>query len=201
MHCLGKYLLDYCPADCWQYKRDIVRGPKYFFITGRWCAQGRFRFKKDNTYLAGEAGKYDVPDGYPDINETIQQWGVAASQLLRRFRPDLIPVLDQIPSTEKKFGDFPLFMAARGVARMHKDFNDVVAVLFLIKSGKNCGGGLEIGGSGIVFNWEVGDAIILDSSKLAHGTRKYLGDVSKRVVGIFILHRSMLKIYNITIPK
>jgi len=195
---LSTFLQSYPGA--WQYKVDKKRGPKYFFITGRWCAQGHFRPDIDKTYLAGRAGKLDVPEGFPEINEFVRQWGVTASALLRKFRPDLVPALDLLPEAEKIFGDFPLFMAAKGVAKMHTDINDVVSVLFVMKSEADCGGGLEIGGSNLVFDWEVGDVIILDSADLVHGTRDYLEDINSRIVGIFILHKSMLHISNIEIP-
>jgi len=196
---LAEFLLSY--KNAWQFKLDKRRGPKYFFITGRWCAQGRFRWKKDKTYLAGIAGKLDVPNGYPEINEFVQSWGETASLLLRRKRPDLCAALDALPVEEKKFGDFPLFMAARGAAKMHKDLNDVVSVLVLIKSTPNCGGGLEIGGANMYLDWDVGDAIILDSSELVHGTREYLGNIQDRIVGIFILHKAMLRIHNVPLPQ
>jgi len=176
---------------------DVVQN---IFITGRWCAQGHFRPDIDKTYLAGKAGKLDGPDGFPEINKFVRQWGVDASLLLRKFRPDLVPALDQLPEEEKIFGDFPLFMAARGMAKMHTDINDVVSVLFVMKSEPNCGGGLEIGGSDLVFEWEVGDIIILDSADLVHGTRDYLGSIDSRIVGIFILHKSMLRISGIAVP-
>jgi len=198
MGSLSEFLLDY--TDAWQFRQDHARGPKYFFITGRWCAQGHFRPGIDKTYLAGNAGKCDVPEGFPEINLFVKQWGVEASLQLRKYRPDLIPALDLLPEDEKIFGDFPLFMAARGVAKLHTDMNDVVSVLFLMKGVPNCGGGLEIGGADIVFEWEIGDIIILDSADLVHGTREYGQDIDSRIVGIFILHKSMLRICDIEIP-
>jgi hypothetical protein len=44
--------------------------------------------------------------------------------------------------------------------------------------------------TGHVFCWQVGDCIILDSAKLPHGTRDYLGDSTKRMLGLLIIHKT-----------
>jgi hypothetical protein len=63
------------------------------------------------------------------------------------------------------------------------------------------GGALEIAGSGHAFNLRAGDICIMDSSSLYHGSRDYEGvedpstpNSSDRVVGIFILWKSYLKL-------
>ena len=118
-----------------------------------------------------------------------------ASQYLRRKRLECIWIL--LP--DDIFGDFHLFIAARGKAKMHKDRNDYLAFLFLVSAKTGQGGGLEIGGTGHSFEWKVGDAILLDSADLFHGTRQYLGDSEERVVGIFIIHKNYLIINGIEI--
>jgi hypothetical protein len=63
------------------------------------------------------------------------------------------------------------------------------------------GGALEIAGTGHAFNLRSGDICIMDSSSLYHGSRDYKGvedpstpNSSDRVVGIFILWKSYLKL-------
>jgi hypothetical protein len=82
---------------------------------------------------------------------------------------------------------------------MHTDPNDLISFLFLIQMDANCGGGLEIGGTGNCIDWKVGDAILLDSAGLMHGTRNYTGDTDNRLVGIFIIHKNYLRINGIEI--
>ncbi len=125
--------------------------------------------------------------------------GEHISAVLRRCRDQLVPILDNIPAGEKVFGDFPLFMATCGVARMHFDRNDVVSILVLLSSPANSGGGLELGGTSKVLNWEVGDAIILDSADLAHGTRDFVGDLDERIIGLFILHKPLCRVLGVQI--
>ena len=80
---------------------------------------------------------------------------------------------------------------------MHRDMNDYVSVLVHLSTTPNCGGGLEIGGSKICLNWDVGDVIILDSSKLVHGTQCFVGDLNDRIVGLWIVHKTILRLYSI----
>ena len=61
------------------------------------------------------------------------------------------------------------------------------------------GGALEIAGSGLAFNIQCGDVCIMDSDALVHGSRHYTGGPEDRIVGIFILHRSVLR--SLMVPK
>jgi hypothetical protein len=128
------------------------------------------------------------PTGFYDI---LKPFGAIASKLISYWRPDLLERLASIPSDEFYFGLFHLFVSTQGVAKMHKDRNDYVSFLFPISTDKNSGGGLEIGGTGQVYCWQVCDCIILDSAQLPHGTHDYLGDPKKLVIGILI-HKTFL---------
>lgn len=81
---------------------------------------------------------------------------------------------------------------------MHRDRNDWLSFLFLIETEPDVGGELEIGGSSLALAWQVGDVVVLDSSKLFHGARNYMGDPKKRKVGIFIIQKSFLKINGVS---
>ncbi|MGZ4849754.1 MAG: hypothetical protein ACXV2C_00010 [Candidatus Bathyarchaeia archaeon] len=187
----------------WQWRDDSTRGPKDFIITGRWTAQGHNRFGIDPTYAAGVAGKLEAAAGGQcptGLNDCLAQYAIKASTLLRRWRPDIIEILES-KTTKKEgafydedspFGYFHLFMSPRGVAKMHVDRNDLVSLLFLISSDPNSDGSLEIGGSQHCFDWTVGDLVILDSASLYHGTRRYTGEFDNRIVGIWMIHKTFL---------
>ena len=110
-----------------------------------------------------------------------------------------MPILEALPVEARQFSFFPLFMATQGIACIHKDTNDVLSFLFLIKS-DGTGGELEIAGTGHCFAWKVGDAIILDSSDLAHGTCEFSGLPTERLVGLFIIHKTMLRVCGLQVP-
>lgn len=174
----------------WQWRRDKNRGDKDFFITGRWTAQGHGR-PIDPTYPAGKAGKMEAKLS-TGLHEVLYPLACIASNLLRKWRPDLISRLEALPSEESYFDLFHLFMSPRGVAKMHKDKNDFISVLFPIEMEMECRGSLEIGGTGQCFDWKLSDAVLLDSAKLFHGTRDYLGAIEGRLIGIFIVHNPFL---------
>ena len=78
------------------------------------------------------------------------------------------------------------------MAKIHKDFNDLVSILLLMRNNGK-GGGLYLGGEDKVFFWQVGDTVILDSSKIPHGTHTFEGEPQQdRMVGIFIVHWQLL---------
>jgi hypothetical protein len=182
----------------WQYREDHNRGPKDFLITGVWTAQGQVSYGKGKSYAAGVAGKLVASDpALKSFNDPMADWGCRLFALLERFRPDVVSLLSQLPPEEKPIGGFPLFMATRGIALMHRDRNDYLSILVLLKTTLNCGGGLEIGGSDTCINWDIGDLIILDSAKLMHGTQVYYGDLNERIVGIWIVHKSMLRMHKL----
>jgi len=177
--------------------RDDDRGQKDYFITGRWCQQGHAT-PGDHTYPAGKAGKEIAKlNRETEAHQPMAEIGKLLTPLLFKYKPNLQHLIEQLPEEEKLFGAFPLFMATTGSSKMHRDRNDLVSILILLDSSADCGGGLEIGGTGIVFNWKVGDAIILDSSLLPHGARDYKGDLEKRLVGIWIIHKPVLRVHSI----
>jgi len=183
-------------AKTWEWREDRTRGNKNFFITGNWTEQGHAG-PGDSVFPAGKAGKKEAETGI-GLNIFLQSYAVVASNLLRKLRPDVVALLADL-KTPSQFDLFHLFMSPEGTAKMHKDRNDLVAFLFLIDTDENCGGGLEIGGTDYCFNWRVGDAIILDSWALAHGTRKYLGEKKNRLLGIFVIQKPYLRVHSIEI--
>jgi len=184
-------------ASAWQYIDDRTRGPKKFFILGKWCQRGHYTPGIDRLYPAGEASQLPEPD-VQRIVSNLSTCALAATAYLKRFTPQHYELVNQLPSDARPFFAFPLFMAVKGVARMHRDSNDLVAFLFLIKSDGD-GGELELGYTGKCLRWQVGDAVLLESSKLWHGTRSFIG--GDRVVGIFIIHRVVLQLYGLLPPK
>lgn len=183
----------------WEFRKEPKRGDKDFIITGKWAQQGHGRPGIDHSYTAGKAGNFVATSSqYTNFNDPMVEAGKHLTSVLNTHRPDLKQALDELPDSEKIFGTFPLFMAAKGAAGMHSDSNDLVSFLILLSTSENCGGGLEIGGSGCVFNWKIGDGIILDSALLPHGTCNYIGDLSERIVGIWIIHKRLLRLYNIS---
>jgi len=164
------------------FRNNNTRGSKYFYETGEWTAQGHNRPEKDTTYVAGEP--------CPIIQPLLLPLAERACSVLRKHFEHIVPVLDDLNSKieePKPFGDFHLFICPKGKAKMHKDRRDYISFLFLIHSDEGQGGALEIGGSRYCFDWEAGDAVILESSKCYHGTRHYTGDTDHRLVGIFIM--------------
>jgi len=192
MENLARLLLDDY-SSAWQYIDDRARGPKKFFILGKWCQRGHHTPGIDRLYPAGAASHLPEPD-VQRITGQLSNYASVASTFLQRFIPQYHELVTQLPADARPFADFPLFMAVKGVARMHRDGNDLVAFLFLIKSDGD-GGELELGHTGKCLHWQVGDAVLLESSKLWHGTRSFTG--GDRVVGIFIIHRVVLKLFGL----
>jgi len=176
----------------WEHRKDKTRGDKDFFITGRWAAQGHARHGIDHDYPAGKAGKSDQTErNNVKINEILARLSVKASMILRKYRLDIFNVVDGLDSP---YGLFHLFMTPRGVSKMHRDKNDLISLMFLMRKSKN-GGELEMGGTDHGIDWDIGDVILLDSSKIPHGTRSF--DVAKdsRMVGLFIIHKSYCRLH------
>jgi hypothetical protein len=151
------------------------------------------------------------------ISVALMQWGTTilqdylrpialrASKLLLQHRPNLCFLLgeDGVAMWGKEFpySIFPLFMVAEGCANMHRDRNDLVSLLFLIRSEPGRKGGLELGGLDIAFKWEQGDVVVVDSRALEPSTRDYKGVFGERLVGIFILHLSFLQLMGVSREK
>jgi len=188
-------------AEGWEYQKDPNRGDKPFYIVGDWTARGHNRFGLDTTFAAGLAGKLERSTGM-GLSQFLVPYASKASKALRyalgKRAPDLLSTLDELAATATNlYGDFHLFMCPEGAANMHQDKNDWLSFLFLIETEPDKGGELEIGGSARALAWQVGDAVVLDSSQLYHGVRHYRGDPNKRKVGIFIIQRDFLKKNNI----
>jgi len=186
-------------APGWEWRLDRNRGDKPFYITGDWTAQGHSRPGVDRVYPAGVAGKLEDKTG-EGLSNFLSPYAIKASAALRKglkgFKPEILQDLDEMQD-HNRFGDFHLFMSAVGVAKMHKDPNDYVSLLFMIQSELGQGGDLELGGADTSLAWDVGDAIILDSSKVYHGTREYNGLGEDRLVGIFIVHKNFMRIHDV----
>ena len=187
--------------ELFEWKKDNARGPKKFLIKGEWNAQGHSR-PTDKAYNAGVASELMLKetDKYRELEELVAQISVYANSYLRLFRPDLCCILD-VQKFRSVYGYFHLFMIPQGTAYMHNDRNDVVAFLFLISIPDDSYGGLELGGTGHYCSWKVGDCVLLDSSKVYHGTRNFIGNVNERFVGIFILHSTFLSMKSICYKK
>jgi hypothetical protein len=184
-----------CPRSYWERRSDDKRGDRRHLYTGHW----KHRFF-DLTYPAGKAGKIEIKMETPILKKMLEMLGLKATQLLILKRPDVyIPLLDHGFALQD-FGAFHLFMCPAGCSYMHVDKNDFVAFVFLIYIEEKAGGeGLHIGGCGVNFNLRIGDAVLLDSDVLWHGSETYEGeeniaDITKhdRLVGLFIIHRKYM---------
>ena len=79
---------------------------------------------------------------------------------------------------------------------------DVIScVVFRIVTENNFGGGLEIGGTSLCFGAKVGDATLLDSDELLHGSREYQGDPNERLVGVFSIQKSYLRLKGVKFQR
>jgi len=124
---------------------------------------------------------------------------VIVEPLLIKYKPKLYEVIQKLPPEKRVdflFNSFHMFMAPRGESKMHNDVKDAIVVMFVIQMDDNCGGELEIGGTNSCINWQVGDAVLLDSKSYYHGSRSYDGKAD-RIIGLFIIHREFLWIHGI----
>ena len=161
-------------------------------ILFRWTAQGHSA-TGDPIHPAGRAGKDAASRAF--LRELMAPLAEVASDLLRKYRPSVVEIL---PPGPDDFGIFPLFMCPAGLSKLHRDKNDMISFLFLIRAEKGKKGGLELGGLELGLKWEVGDVIIIDSQTLPHGSRDYGGDSKERMVGLFIIHKSMLRVRGVS---
>jgi len=191
MSALGSALLE---SNLWEYREDKNRGSKPFFINGRWTQRGHARYGVDGSYPAGRAGKSDN-EANRRVIDLLQPLAVIASQLLQKYRGDIAEVVGDM---DNPYGLFHLFMTPRGVSKMHRDRNDFISFMFLIQSPGE-GGELEIGGTKHAVAWEVGDAVIMDTSTVYHGSRAFEGDENGRLVGLFIVHKPFCSIHGKTV--
>lgn len=174
----------------WKFTHDNTRGPKHFFINGVWTQQGHARPGIDVTYPAGKAGKANDLDNQR-VCDLLQPLALSASSLLRKHRPDLACLVEDI---KNPYGLFHLFICPRGLSNMHRDRNDLISFMFLIKSPDDiCE--LELGGTKHAITWQLGDVVIIDSSKIYHGSRLLKGDSDDRLVGLFIIQKSYCRLH------
>jgi len=61
--------------------------------------------------------------------------------------------------------------------------------------------GLEIGGSPWCFSSQPGDAVLFDSNFLSHGAPESKGDRAKRLVGVFVVQWSYLRLHGLAVGK
>ena len=187
-------------CDYWKRKED-KRGDRPETIMGVWPARGHCN-PGDPTYPAGFGGKYEDKLQYPILTPVLERLGEKATLLVKEKRPDIYNLLKGENQLCSNFGLFHLFLSPLGFSLFHKDSFDYVAFIFGVHVNPNStGGALEIGGSKRAFNIRVGDVLMLDSDALWHGSRDYQGDEDPffpheddRMVGIFVLHRTFLKL-------
>lgn len=85
-------------AEGWEYKKDLNRGKKDFYIIGDWTAQGHNRPGIDCTFAAGAAGKLERQTGTGLSNFLNDFYACKASEVLRyalgKRAPHLLSTLD-----------------------------------------------------------------------------------------------------------
>jgi len=133
------------------------------------------------------------------LMESLAEISSIATSLLKRYRPDIYSGVSGI--YKDIFGPFNLFFGVRGTVCQHTDFNDVISVIFPIRTVYQAKGGLEIGGSSLCFNSQPGDVILLDSDLLSHGVPQFDADPIHRMVGIFIIQKSFLRLHGLKVNK
>lgn len=169
----------------WEFKKDNVRGSKEYFTTGEWNALGH-HMPSEPIYPAGKAGKAmeKNPEYYSTMDKLIKDFSMKITELIKKHRPD---VFDEVGS-KLCYGGVHLLIVPRGVSKMHKDVNDKLSILVLLKS-EGDGGELELGGTKLAIAWNVGDVIILNSADIWHGSRKFSGFIGDRIVADFIIKK------------
>ena len=130
--------------------------------------------------------------GKPTVRVVCQGWN--GQQPLCGERPCV--ELELLRDVQATFSHFPLFMCVQGETQMHTNPNDFVSVLFPINLPQNCGGGLELPALQKVVNWKIGDACVINSADITHGSRNYCGEIGDRLICLFILQKSYLKLLN-----
>ena len=176
----------------WETMRDkrstSEDGRRRYITTGHWCAQGQCT-PLDPVYPAGKAGKLEKRKGSKRLLEALSPFAKKASDMVRKYRPDVWEKVRHLPFP---FDTFHLFMAPQGDCGYHQDEKDYLACLFPINVQEGPKGGLELPALKIAFKWNVGDLILLDGKALEHGPRDYSGETEERMMGIFIIQRPFL---------
>lgn len=172
-------------------RRSDGEDNRRYFVAGRWAAVGRSRAGIDKPHWAKPGG--DISNMDPELLVLLRHFGEVATGLLARYRPDIVEILRRF-SFEDVFGLFHIFFSPKGATKLHRDPNDFICFVFPVEAEDNLQGGLEIGETSVCFQAKVGDATLLDSDELLHGSREYRGDPSKRIVGIFSIQKSYLRL-------
>jgi len=187
----------------WKTKPDKTRGlpeknyMKSNFTAGRRNMQGHFRPEDPSCW----AHSLKLPQSFTNSEtfSVLQEVANTATHVLRKYFPDSASFIDNekyLPS-ERIFGLFHLFMATTGVTSFHRDRNDYATFHFILESPPNSKGGLEIGGANLCFKGDVGDALLFDADELYHAPRDYKGDPDDRMVGVFIIHKTFLRLLGV----
>jgi hypothetical protein len=169
---------------------DPNRGNAQMFV-GLWAHKNNHR-PGNLVFPAKKGGKFEYYRDEPYFTPFLEVLGEKITLLVMQHRPDLFLPLDKY-GWRGFFGMFHLFMCGRGAVKFHRDCNDYISVLFLIKFPKEAkGGGLQIKEAKRCFNWGVGDIVIMDTH-LSHGTRHFQGEKKDRLVGIFLIQWKYLR--------
>jgi len=184
-------------SQLFEYKIDKTCGNKEFFTNGKWTEQAHARPGIDTPHPAGLAGK-SGSDENEHIADFLKILAVKVSNLLWKYRDDVQKLVSDL---DNDYNSFHLFMCPRGISKMHKDQNDLLSFMFKIQKVKSGGGGqLELGGTNLAIDWNVGDAIMIDSSQISHGSRLLnlenleKGAENERMVGLFLVQKPYLRV-------
>lgn len=179
----------------WKFRKDSRRMSSHdgrrYFIAGRWAAVGHSREGVDAAHWAKPGG--DISQLNPELLQLLKEFWEIASLQVEKYRPEMREILQKF-SFSDIFGLFHIFFAVGGTTKLHQDPNDFLCFVFPIEMESDVGGGLEIGGTSVCFQAKVGDATLLDSDVLQHGVREYQGDPHARLVGIFSIQKSYLRL-------
>lgn len=179
----------------WELKEDARRlqsnNKRNYFTAGRRAAQGHSRAGIDPVHWARPGG--DISKLDPELLLLLAEFSAMASNAVEKYRPEMSEILRRSFFSDI-FGLFHIFFAVEGAVKLHRDPNDFISFIFPIEMESNAGGGLEIGGTSLCFQAKVGDATLVDSDLLLHGVRKYQGDPSARLVGVFAIQKSYLRL-------
>ena len=186
----------------WTVKKDHLQLPtnlgntRHYFTAGMHCAIGHTQPGRDKLYWAKPVG--NIAEFFDqELIGCLMEFARIASVFLQTYRPDIYKPLAGICS--QIFNPFNIFFAVEGVVKQHTDRNDALSVIFPIQMPENAKGGLEIGGTSIIFSSKPGDIILLDSNLLSHGVPEYEGELSERIIGIFVIQKSYLQMNGVQV--
>ena len=193
MHNLATALLK---SSLWQFKDDTKRGPKPFYFARNWTARGHGVSGGEVFQAGGKVNSNALYEERKEVEDILLDLCPHVCQLLKKYRPDITNLFQNYTENDPDFlfGYFHLFMAAQGLSTMHKDSNDLISFMFVIKQKEEAGGELEVGGTNKAIAWEVGDGIFMDTADLFHGSRQFEGPEEERLVGLFIIQKPFMRV-------